>query len=380
MLPCNEFHGLLKSIGIDFFTGVPDSLLKNFCAYLEENLGAHAHIIAANEGNAVALAAGHFLATGSPALVYMQNSGQGNATNPLVSLADPEVYGIPMLLVVGWRGEPGVKDEPQHVKQGKITQALLDTLGIPHCLLPETMEAARAALAEANRVLRGEARPYALIAKAGAFASYKRQRAVGDALEIRREAAIAALCARLGEDAVIVSTTGKISRELYEIREGQDRNHSRDFLTVGSMGHASQIALGIACAKADRPVYCFDGDGAAIMHMGGLALIGSLKPRNFKHVVLNNGAHDSVGGQPTVGLAIDLPAIARACGYAKAFSVEHETDLPATIERFLAGPGPALLEIKVRKGARDDLGRPKEKPVENKALFMENLAGRPGID
>ncbi|MBN2404568.1 MAG: phosphonopyruvate decarboxylase, partial [Coriobacteriia bacterium] len=331
MLPCAEFHSLLQGIGIEFFTGVPDSLLKNFCAYLEENLDATAHIIAANEGNAVALATGHYLATGRPGLVYMQNSGQGNATNPLVSLADPEVYGVPMLLLVGWRGEPGVKDEPQHVKQGKITHALFDTLGIPHCLLPDTIEAAQEALAEAGRVLREEARPYALIAKAGVFTSYQRQRAVGETLEIRREAAIAALCAKLGEDAVIVSTTGKISRELYEIREGQDRNHSRDFLTVGSMGHASQIALGIACAKTDRSVYCFDGDGAAIMHMGGMALIGSLKPRNFKHVILNNGAHDSVGGQPTAGLAIDLSAIAKACGYAAAFSVEHEQELSATI-------------------------------------------------
>ena len=354
MIEPGLFVNTLREAGVDFFTGVPDSLLKNFCAYVTDNCGAD-HVIAANEGGAVGLATGHYLATGRPALVYMQNSGQGNAVNPLASLADPDVYSVPLVLLVGWRGEPGVKDEPQHVKQGKVTLSLFETLGIPTEVLPDD-EAAACQLARAQVArARAESRPVALVVRKGLFADYALQNKKPDIAALRREEAIEAVLSEMGDDAVVVSTTGMISREVYEIRERLGQGHARDFLTVGSMGHALMIALGIAKAQPARPVFCLDGDGASLMHLGNLAIAGQSGCANLTHIVFNNAAHDSVGGQPTVAGQVNLPEIARQCGYNR--------------------PGaPTFREIRVAKGARKDLGRPKEPPQVNKALFMETLA------
>lgn len=356
MVDVDAFVAGLESGGVDFFTGVPDSLLKSFCAYLTDVCDAR-HVIAANEGGAVALAAGHYLATGRPALVYMQNSGQGNAVNPLASLADPDVYSIPMVLLVGWRGQPGISDEPQHVKQGKVTVSLFETLGIPTEILPDaTARAVACARKMTKRALR-ERRPVALVVRKGTFGDYALQSRRQDLARAKREATIEKILKKLPVDAVVVSTTGMISREVYETRIRLGQGHARDFLTVGSMGHACQIALGIARAQPQRPVVCLDGDGAAIMQMGNLAIVGQSGCANLTHIVLNNAAHDSVGGQPTVGGEIDLPAIAKACGYGRRGA-------------------PKFREIRVAKGARKDLGRPKERPQENKALFMETLGVR----
>ena len=342
-----------RLLGVEFFTGVPDSLLKSFCAYVTDKCGNN-HVIAANEGGAVALAAGHYLATGKPALVYMQNSGQGNAVNPLASLADPDVYSMPMILLVGWRGEPGVHDEPQHVKQGKVTISLFETLGIPTEILPDDDAAAADMARKMVEQAKAESRPVALVVRKGLFAEYKLQNKKPDIAALPREQAIEDILKSLPEDAVVVATTGMISREVYETRERLGQDHSRDFLTVGSMGHAIMIALGIAKAQPNRRVFCLDGDGAGIMQMGNMAIAGQSGCANLTHIVLNNAAHDSVGGQPTVGGAIDLPAIAAACGYNRLGS-------------------PVFKEIKVAKGARKDLGRPKEPPQANKALCMKTL-------
>ena len=375
MIDAGTFVDCLKGSGIDFFTGVPDSLLKSFCAYVTDNCGAH-HVIAANEGGAIALASGHYLATGNPALVYMQNSGQGNAVNPLCSLADPDVYSIPMVLLVGWRGEPGVKDEPQHSKQGKVTLSLFEVLGIPIDILPDDEAAALERVREMVGRAKAESRPVALIVRKGLFSGYRLQNKAADIAALKREDAIGAILRSLPEDAIIVSTTGMISREVYETRERLGQGHERDFLTVGSMGHASMIAVGIAMARPDRPVVCLDGDGASIMHMGNLAIAGQSGCENLTHIVLNNAAHDSVGGQPTVGDAVDLSAIAAACGY----DVGSDADVSAALRRPSAvekHPGkPRFVEIKVAKGARKDLGRPKEPPQVNKALYMKTLRGQ----
>ncbi len=373
MVEVGIFVQTLADVGVDFFTGVPDSLLKNFCAYVTDKCGEN-HVIAANEGGAIALAAGHYLATGHPALVYMQNSGQGNAVNPLASLADPDVYSIPMVLLVGWRGEPGVKDEPQHAKQGKVTLSLFETLGIPTVVLPddesEALEAIRAQVARAV----AESRPVALVVRKGLFADYALRKKEDDIAELKREAAIEGILRALPKDAVVVSTTGMISREVYETRERMGQEHSRDFLTVGSMGHAIMIALGIAKALPQRKVICLDGDGASIMHLGNMAIAGQSTCGNLTHIVLNNSAHDSVGGQPTVGGKIDLPAIAAACGYDVHFATDLENPLPLCVSALKNNTGkPSFIEIKVAKGARKDLGRPKEPPQVNKQLFMETL-------
>jgi len=378
MIRPDFFIEKLRENGIDCFAGVPDSLLKNICAYITDHCDAEHNIIAANEGAAVGIAAGHYLATGQPACVYMQNSGEGNIINPLASLTDPEVYNIPVLLLIGWRGRPGVHDEPQHVKQGKVTTGLLNTMGINFDVLSKDEDKADKQITKAVAALKNKD-VYALVIEKDTFEDYKlvnNQSLI--TLNLSREEAIQTVAAALGEKDCIVSTTGMISRELFEYRTSMDQGHERDFLTVGSMGHASQIALGIAMAQPERRVWCFDGDGAAIMHMGSMAIVAQKAPKNYVHVVFNNGAHDSVGGQPTVGLNIELPAVAKAVGYKAAMSVDNKDALAkalVSINNSLSpiAQGPILLEIKVKKGNRKDLGRPTTTPIQNKEALMEFL-------
>ncbi len=367
-----------RARGVSLFTGVPDSLLKSFCGYLTDRCAAE-HVITANEGGAVGLAAGHYLATGRAAVVYLQNSGQGNAVNPLLSLADPEVYGVPMVLLVGWRGRPGEHDEPQHIKQGRVMMRLFEAMEIPAQVLPEAEDAAIAMAQAAVEQALVEARPVALAVRRGTFAPYTLARREVDLGALRREEAIEAIVAHFGArpGTVFISTTGMASRELYEIRARLGQGHGHDFLTVGSMGQAAMIALGIARVQPARQVVCLDGDGATLMQMGNLAITGCSKAANLVHVVLNNGAHDSVGGQPTVGGAVDLTAIARACGYAAAEPFRGATaeDLAAYLaaSEGSAGARSRFLEVRVAKGARADLGRPKASPRENKAALMAEL-------
>ena len=361
----------LRENGIDCFAGVPDSLLKNICAYITDHCDAEHNIIAANEGAAVGLAVGHYLATGQPACVYMQNSGEGNIINPLASLTDPEVYNIPVLLLIGWRGRPGVHDEPQHVKQGKVTIGLLNTMGINFDVLGKEEDKAEKQIAKAIKALQNKD-VYALVIEKDTFEDYKLQNVEKNDLTMSREEAIQTVAAALGEKDCIVSTTGMISRELFEYRAAMNQGHERDFLTVGSMGHASQIALGIALEKQDRRVWCFDGDGASIMHMGSMAIVANKAAKNYVQVVFNNGAHDSVGGQPTVGLKIDLTAVAKAVGYKATISVNNKDALIAALKD--VAEGPILIEVKVKKGNRKDLGRPTTTPIQNKEALMSFLA------
>ena len=373
MISPKFFIDTLGSYGINFFAGVPDSLLKNICAYIADNMDARHNVIAANEGAAVGLAAGYHLATGKIGVVYMQNSGEGNIINPLASLTDKEVYNIPVLLLIGWRGRPGVHDEPQHVKQGKVTTGILNTMGVNYDVLSKDEDKAAKQIAKAVSTMKETGEVYALVIEKDTFEDYKLQSVEKNDLTMSREEAIQTVAAALGPKDVIVSTTGMISRELFEYRAQKRDGHERDFLTVGSMGHASQIALGIAMEKDDRKVWCFDGDGATIMHMGSMAIVASKSPTNYVHVVFNNGAHDSVGGQPTVGLKIDIPAVARAVGYKDALTADSRESLAAELEKLKGMEGPVLLEVKVKKGNRKDLGRPTTTPIENKNALMEFL-------
>lgn len=374
-LSCQRVYDAFVGAGVSFWAGVPDSLLKSFCAYVTDNAPADRHVITANEGSAVGVAAGHYLATGEPAVVYLQNSGLGNTVNPLTSLTDNAVYGIPMLVVVGWRGEPGVKDEPQHVKMGGVTQATLDAIGVPYDVLPTDQAEAEAVITRSVAAMMESHSPRALLVRKGSFEDYKLQSETPDTLSLTREAALEHILAAFDQRTIVVSTTGKPSREIFELRVKNGQSHDSDFLIVGSMGHCSQIALGVALRKPDRQVLCVDGDGAVLMHMGGLATIGSLQPTNFKHVVLNNGAHDSVGGQPTVAHEISLADVARACKYDDVWVVDDADALTARLADLRAARGPALLEVRVRKGARKDLGRPTRAPAETKRRFMEFVGG-----
>lgn len=367
------FVNILKEQGIDFYAGVPDSLLKNICAYITDHLPAEQNIIAANEGGAMGIAVGYHLATGKVPVVYMQNSGEGNIINPFASLTDKDVYNIPVLLVIGWRGRPGVHDEPQHVKQGKVTIGLLNTMGINYAILPKDEEGAAKQIKIAVDFMKSTNECYALVIEKDTFDTYKLQSVEVNELAMSREETIQKVASNIEDNACIVSTTGMISRELFEARTAWSQGHERDFLTVGAMGHASQIALGIALQKPERRVYCFDGDGASIMHMGNMAITASMKCKNYVHIVFNNGAHDSVGGQPTVGLKIDFCAIAQAVGYKAAYSVETMEALEAKLAEFKNAEGPVFLQICVKKGNRKDLGRPTTTPIQNKEAFMEFL-------
>ena len=364
----------VAGVGADYYTGVPDSQLKALCNYLMDRYGIdpHHHVIAANEGNCTALAAGYHLATGRVPVVYMQNSGEGNIINPLASLTDQEVYNIPVLLLIGWRGRPGVHDEPQHVKQGKITTGLLNVMGVNYEVLAKDEDKAEKQITKAIKALQNKD-AFALVIEKDTFDDYKLQNVEVNDLTMSREEAIQTVAATLGDRDCIVSTTGMISRELFEYRAAMNQSHERDFLTVGSMGHASQIALGIALAQPERRVWCFDGDGAAIMHMGSMAIVANKAPKNYVHVVFNNGAHDSVGGQPTVGLKIDLPAVAKAVGYKATYSVDSKAELESVLAKVNSFESPALLEIKVKKGNRKDLGRPTTTPIQNKDALMQFL-------
>lgn len=371
MIEPKTFYDLALAHGTDFFTGVPDSLLKNLCAYITDNAPKEKHIISANEGSAMGLAAGYYFSTGKIPLVYMQNSGEGNMINPLLSLADSDVYSVPMVILIGWRGEPGVHDEPQHVKQGKVTCDLLDAMKVPYQILSAETADLEKQFDEAYAYIKENSAPYAFVIRKGTFSDYTLKSNEAVQGNMNREEAIEKVMLLADEKAAFVSTTGMASRELYELREKHGMNHERDFLTVGSMGHASQIALSIALQKKERNIFCIDGDGATIMQMGGLATIGSRAPKNMVHIVLNNGAHDSVGGQPTVARQIDLCGIAKSCGYESVKKVETIEELEnalSNLEEKLT-----FIEVIVKKGARKDLGRPKSTPIENKKAFMEFL-------
>jgi phosphonopyruvate decarboxylase len=380
MIDSATFLTILQRNGVTFFAGIPDSLLQPLCAELSKMLPADRHLIAANEGSAVGLVAGYHLATGAIGCVYMQNSGLGNAVNPLTSLMDTEVYSIPALLLIGWRGElvdgAQINDEPQHVKQGRITLDLLDCLGIPYVVLhAKTLNVGDVVDHLVNRA-RTESRPVALVVRKGAFGGSKAN-VPASTYSLTREDGLKAVLAFIPDDAVVVSTTGRASRELYEIRIGCRREPSRDFLTVGSMGHALQIAAGIALAKSEKTVVCIDGDGALIMHMGGMTTSATFP--NLLHVVMNNGAHESVGGQPTRGFAIDMPALARACGYAAAWRATERAEIGRAINEALSERRSSFLEVRTGCYSRANLGRPRSTPREAKQGFMRSLGVIPGL-
>ncbi|MDR0312067.1 MAG: phosphonopyruvate decarboxylase [Treponema sp.] len=385
MIDPGFFCDLLAAQGMEFYTGVPDSLLKSFCAWITdqaEQSTKNSHIIAVNEGAAVALASGFYLATGKIPLVYMQNSGIGNAVNPLLSLADGDVYRIPMILLVGWRGEPGIKDEPQHLKQGKVTCALFEAMGIPYLVLSADEEEVRSQINKCYAYIKENNTPFALIVRKDTFAPYTMRGTDASTeetlykVEMSREEAIEEIIRLSLPNEAFFSTTGMASRELYELREKFSMSHEQDFLTVGSMGHASSLALALAEQRPGLPVTCIDGDGAALMHLGSIAAVGVRKPANLRHIVLNNGAHDSVGGQPTIAQKIDLAGIARCVGYKQVFSVKTLDELRQVLNNTSAvdnRDGPLFMEVLVRKGNRKDLGRPKSSPQENKEAFMRFL-------
>lgn len=364
----------VEVLGTDFYTGVPDSQLKALCNYLIATYGVDGkhHIIAANEGNCTGIAAGYHLATGKVPVVYMQNSGEGNVINPVASLMNDKVYGIPCIFIIGWRGEPGIHDEPQHIYQGEVTVKLLDDMDIASCIIGKdtTIQDVESQMATFRDLL-AKGKQVAFVVRKGALEHDGKVKYTNDNTMVREDI-IRHIVAATGEDS-IVSTTGKASRELFEIREANNQGHGYDFLTVGSMGHSSSIALGIALQRTDKKLWIIDGDGAALMHMGSMALMGANAPKNVVHIVINNGAHETVGGQPTVASKIDVAGVARACGYPNVLKADSFDELDKALLDAKSADVLTLIEVKCAMGARDDLGRPTTTAMENKIAFMEQL-------
>ncbi len=367
-------ESLVDITGADFFTGVPDSQLRALCDYLIDQYGQDPrhHVIAANEGNCTALAAGYHLATGRIPVVYMQNSGQGNIINPAASLLNERVYGIPCIFIVGWRGEPGVHDEPQHIYQGEITLRLFQDMEIETFVISRdtTEEALRGRMAEFKELLE-KGKSVALVVRKGAL-QYGGETVYRNGYGLTREEIIRRIVQAAGEDPII-STTGKASRELFEIREEKGQGHQCDFLTVGSMGHSSSIALGVALHRPDRKVWCIDGDGAMLMHMGAMAVLGQAAPANLVHIVINNGAHESVGGMPTAAGHMDLLKIAQGCGYQEVYGASELREVETVLMQARENNCLTFIEIRAAIGARENLGRPTTSPAENKKAFMSHL-------
>ncbi len=371
----NEFIRAVETLGVDCYAGVPDSQLKALCDTLYDSYGVgDSHLVAANEGAAVGFAAGHYLATGKPALVYMQNSGIGNAVNPICSLINDRVYAIPVVFVIGWRGEPGVHDEPQHVFQGQITLDLLKVLDIMAFVITKetTYEEFTAMLNESKPVIAAGKSVAFVIKKGGLSTAVKPGYLNG--YPLTREQIVSKIVSQAKEGDIFVSTTGKLSRELFEIREALKQSHKYDFLTVGSMGHSLMIAYAIARQKKERRICCLDGDGAVLMHTGSMAVVGAGKPENLIHVVINNEAHETVGGMPTVASKVNFVDLALASAYAVAYRAETEAELDDVLKTAYTARGPVFIEVKANLVSRADLGRPTTSPVENKDSFMSYLS------
>lgn len=365
---------LIEIIGSEFYTGVPDSQLKALCNCLMSRYGidsAH-HIIAANEGNCLGIAAGYHLATSKIPVVYMQNSGEGNIINPLASLVNDRVYGIPAIFIIGWRGEPGVHDEPQHIFQGAVTKKLMEDMDVATFVIgKETSDDEVEDAMNSFRDILAKGRQAAFIIRKGSL-EFDGKVDYSNEYSLNREEVIRHITMFSGDDPVI-STTGKISRELFEIRAAQGKDHGTDFLTVGSMGHCSSIALGVALNCPERKIWCVDGDGAALMHMGAMAVIGSIAPKNLVHIVINNCAHETVGGMPTVASSASLTSVAEACGYKNVVCVRDFDALDKELELAKGRKELSFIEIRCAVGSRSDLGRPTTSAIDNKIAFMENL-------
>jgi len=359
----------IKQLGIEVLTGVPDSTLKEFCDYINSEKTGLIHHTAPNEGSAVGIATGVYLSTGKPVCVYMQNSGIGNAVNPITSIANTEVYNIPMLFIVGYRGSPGLKDEPQHKFMGRITEKMFDCLEIEYEVIDGSISESKLKdIFDRIKNTLANKKQFSLIIKKDTF-DKRTNAAYANSYKLNREHIVSEIMKKIKENDLVVSTTGKISREVYE-----QNNRNQCFLTVGGMGHASMIAFGIAENSPSKRVICLDGDGAALMHLGNLAFIGSRGVENLIHICLNNDAHESVGGMPTAAPNFKYAETAKVCGYSNIFVVQTAEEFNNLMNDFNNLKKLTFIEIKVANESRDDLARPKESALDNAISFMNYIS------
>lgn len=367
MINTKDFYNTLLENDFNFFTGVPDSLLKEFCMCIKDLSRKENHIISANEGNAVAISCGYNIATGKYGVVYMQNSGLGNIINPILSLADEKIYKIPMLFLIGYRGEPNTKDEPQHIKQGELTLPILETLGMEYLILDEDY---RKQIKYCYEYIKKNGKPIAIIVKKDMFSKYEAETEKNNNL-LTREEALDVIISNLNTNDFTVSTTGKTSREIFEIRERYNMRHSNDFLNVGAMGHTSSLAFGISLFTTNN-IFCIDGDGAFIMHMGGLAVAIQNAKDNFKYILINNGYHESVGGQPTISYNINISKILSGFGFKEVIEVDNANEFKNALDK-IKNKGKMAIVVNTNNKSRNDLGRPNISLIDSKEEFKRNI-------
>ena len=371
MIKIEDLYKIFSKNNIEFFTGVPDSLMKDFSNFLEDNISETKHLISCNEGNSVSYGIGYHLVTNKIPLIYLQNSGLGNIINPITSMINQRVYSIPMLFMIGWRGEIGIKDEPQHLFQGEITEKQLTLLDIEYEVMDSNIDNCNYQISEIVNKIKISKKPYALLVRKNTFSKYSKKKIIKNHSFLNREKCIEILMNSLEKHDIVISTTGKTSRELNEKSKSFTNPY---FMSIGGMGHSNQIALAIA-ENTKKKVFCFDGDGSILMHLGGLATIGERGNKNFHHVIFDNEAHESVGGQKTVSYNINFEKLCYSLGYKKYFKILDYNSIGEVIKKINADEfGPTMIHIKVKCFSRDNLSRPNLTPLEHKANFKKKLS------
>ena len=354
MIKVESLVKILKRNKSTFFTGVPDSVLKEL-SYTLQNKDKKEHIIATNEGTAVSIGIGHYLSTKEVPCVYMQNSGLSNALNPLLSIAHEKVYAIPLILIIGWRGSPRIKDEPQHNVKGKITESILKLLNIKYTILRSIND-----LDKFEKQIKFSKKKNSIVAcliEQGTLEKIDRIKKNSDFYKLNKELFLKTLLQSLDKNTKVISSTGYNSRELMHIRSKYKIIKTKDFYMVGGMGHTSSVALGYSLTSKKK-IICIDGDGSFLMHLGAIKTAGTFANKNFKYILLNNNSHDSVGGQNTYANNINFEKLSKSLGFKKFYSIKNDKNLKKTIKTFLSDDTLSFLEVKVSNSKIKNLPRP----------------------
>jgi phosphonopyruvate decarboxylase len=369
MIDTKKLLIFLEKNNLNFFSGVPDSVLKNFTNLL---INKSSHVLATNEGSAVSIGIGYHLSFNKLPCIYMQNSGLANAINPLISIAHKGVYSIPMMMLIGWRGSPGIKDEPQHLIKGKITKNLLKLLGIKYEIIESEKDFNK--IKKLINFSKKKKVPVACLFKKGVLKKVNYHKKFSERSTIKnkilRSEVIREILKSIQNNTKIISTTGYTSRELYQIRKNEGYHKGKDFYMIGGMGHSSSVALG-AAFKKNKKILCLDGDGSMLMHLGSLHTVGLMNKNNFKHILLNNQSHESVGGQEISFKRVKMEKLIKGLGYSKYIQLKDKKDLKNKIQSVLKYKGSIFLEVLIEKGAIKNLGRPKNF-IKIKNNFLKN--------
>ena len=366
MIKIDSLINVLKKNDINFFTGIPDSILIELSRFLQ-NKNKRKHIRATSEGSAISIGIGHYLSTKQVPCIYMQNSGLSNALNPLISITSKKVYNIPLVLIIGWRGSPRVKDEPQHNVKGKITESILKLLNIKYTIVRSGND-----LSQFNKIVKNAKKNNniaACLIEQGTIKKIKKTYNKKNFYKLNKELFLKTLLETLEKNSKVISSTGYNSRELMYLRNKYKLINTKDFYMVGGMGHTASVALGYSLSTKKKTI-CIDGDGSFLMHLGSIKTAGTFANNNFKYILLNNNSHDSVGGQNTYANNIDFEKLSKSLGFKKFYKIKNNKNLKQNIKRFLKGNNLNFLEVKITNSKIKNLPRPNDL-IKIKNLFMK---------